>query len=34
MIKVGDKVVVTDVPEGFGIEGIGVGSVGEVAKKG
>ena len=33
MIKVGDKIVVTDVPEGCGLEGIEVGSVGEVVKR-
>lgn len=33
MIDVGDKVVVTDVPEGCGLEGIGVGSVGEVVNR-
>lgn len=33
MIDVGDKVVVTDVPEGCGLEGIEVGSVGEVVKR-
>lgn len=33
MIDVGDKVVVTDVPEGCGLEGIEVGSMGEVVKR-
>lgn len=33
MIKVVDKVVVKDVPEGFDLVGVEVGSVGEVVKR-